>query len=307
VKIQWLLSLSMLCAFVLTAASRVEAGGYADAVLGSGPVAYYRMTTDPAAVGDALVNDVSPGTLDGIWGFNDLSPATLPISGNAGPSALDGFAGLDSGNLAAAFGGSGDPDGFADQMDLGSPGELDNDIATVSFFMKASSNGNDSRIFTTAQSATDTFRVVYGPAAGDASQLVIITDAGWGGEETVGATVNDNQWHNVVVVRNGATPGDGKIYVDGVDTAMQAVNDGYGHSNETARIGARHGTSNPGWGGFEGELDEFVYWDRALSSGEVAGLYAAATVPEPSSVVLAMLGLISLAGIRRFRSRNAAR
>ena len=119
--------------------------------------------------------------------------------------------------------------------------------------------------------------------------------------------VSDDQWHHIVVVRNGDTSLNGNVYVDGVDVLLadnQA--DGWGHSDETARIGARHGTSNPGWGGFEGELDEFVYWDRALSSGEVAGLYAAATVPEPSSVVLAILGLISLASIRRFRSRNAS-
>ena len=49
-----------------------------------------------------------------------------------------------------------------------------------------------------------------------------------------------------------------------------------------------------------GSVDELAIWNRALSSGEIQSLYAAA-VPEPSTVILVIGGLFSLVVIRRWR------
>jgi hypothetical protein len=52
--------------------------------------------------------------------------------------------------------------------------------------------------------------------------------------------------------------------------------DSYGASDVTARIASRHGWSNYGWGSYTGSLDEFAYWNRALSATEVQAICDAA-------------------------------
>ena len=71
---------------------------------------------------------------------------------------------------------------------------------------------------------------------------------------------------------------DAQIYVDGVDVSdtATATGDSYGASDVTARIASRHGWNNRGWGSYAGNLDEFAYWNRALSAAEVATIWNAA-------------------------------
>jgi hypothetical protein len=82
----------------------------------------------------------------------------------------------------------------------------------------------------------------------------------------------------LVVVRNGDDARNVQFYYDGTDISadMVDVGDSYGTTNDTARIGARRGTDNVGNGAYLGNLDEFAYWNRALSAAEVASLYSAA-------------------------------
>jgi hypothetical protein len=49
--------------------------------------------------------------------------------------------------------------------------------------------------------------------------------------------------------------------------------------------------------GLTGSIDELVIYNRALSAGDVAAHYA--SVPEPSTVMLSLLGLLGLLGHRR--------
>jgi hypothetical protein len=51
--------------------------------------------------------------------------------------------------------------------------------------------------------------------------------------------------------------------------------------------------------GLTGAIDELVIYDRALSAGDLAAHYA--SVPEPSAIALALLGLLGLFGYRRRR------
>jgi len=70
----------------------------------------------------------------------------------------------------------------------------------------------------------------------------------------------------------------GKIYVDGVDfsATLTFPEDSYGTNDVTARIASRHGWTNVGWGSYAGNLDEFAYWNRALSATEVQTIWDAA-------------------------------
>jgi hypothetical protein len=285
-SVRWLVVPGLMVA----AGAAAEAGTYSDAVLGtSGLVAYYKMDEDNATeVGDPLINAASPGTLDGLWGYESGDPDTMPAAGVTGPSASTGFAGLDEGNFAAYFGGnSADDDGdgdptnnISDQMDLGTLPELDNEFATVAFFMQPDGDGNDERVFTTAQNAANTFSVIYGPV--DAyPELAVVTSSASGSTanlRTEGLVVGDDAWHHVVVVRNGDNAQDAQIYVDGLDVSatLTGTGDSYGDSDVTARIASRHGWTNVGWGSYTGNLDEFTYWNRALSAAEVQTIWDAA-------------------------------
>ena len=269
-----------------------HAASYTEQVLATpGLVAYYRMNEDPAEIGDSLINAASPGTLDGMWGYLDNNPDTLPLSGEPGPSPADGFGGFEADNNAAYFGGSGaddDEDGdptnnMADQMDLGAPEELDNENATIALFMRTAVDGNDSRIFTTEPNAVYPFRLVYGTAAPtcDATAMVVVTGSGDGpgfNQQTSGVFFGDDQWHHLVVVRQGDDAFNAKLYLDGTDISEDFVDpcDSHWATGSTARIGARHGEDNFGWGGYQGLLDEFAYWNRALTAEEVLALYEAA-------------------------------
>jgi hypothetical protein len=95
------------------------------------------------------------------------------------------------------------------------------------------------------------------------------------------ATVNDGNWHHVVVSRNQPT-GEKFIYIDGVlDTsdvdATNLLND-----PQLLTIGCKADASNPdptspdytGSNGYDGLVDDIQIYNRVLSSNEVAFLYS---------------------------------
>jgi hypothetical protein len=95
---------------------------------------------------------------------------------------------------------------------------------------------------------------------------------------TSGAVFGDDIWHHLVVVRNGDDASQAKFYLDGEEISDGFVDpiDTFGASDDSARIGARHGVDNVGWGAYTGLMDEFAYWNRALTPDEAMALYAAA-------------------------------
>ncbi len=113
------------------------------------------------------------------------------------------------------------------------------------------------------------------------SELAVVTSSASGSTanlRTEGLVVGDDAWHHVVVVRNGDNAEDAQIYVDGFDVSatLTGTGDSYGDSDVTARIASRHGWTNVGWGSYTGSLDEFAYWNRALSATDVQAIWNAA-------------------------------
>jgi hypothetical protein len=113
---------------------------------------------------------------------------------------------------------------------------------------------------------------------------------------TSSGSVDDQGWHHVAVTYTGSG-GTATLYIDGVPDV----------SDSTTVVGSVDGSS--GWlvggGGpwgdqVAGSLDDVRSYTRALSADDIAELM----IPEPSSVVLAALGLLSVAFVTWRRRRR---
>lgn len=123
------------------------------------------------------------------------------------------------------------------------------------------------------------------------------------GGRIVGTTdIADGEWHHIAVTfEDDGTPmlGDSKLYVDGEldvisglgDIGINTVIDA--QDSKTISLGRRLQGETPRY--FDGNLADVRIYDNALSAEEIAML----AIPEPSTGLLAMLGLLALAARRR--------
>jgi len=114
----------------------------------------------------------------------------------------------------------------------------------------------------------------------------------------VGSTLlSEDTWYHMVFVRSGS---DVEVYLNGeLEISMTNV-PWSGVDGEMLTFGGRTNYEATDWLSLDGYIDEAAVWGRALSPGEVRALYQYA-IPEPSSSLLVVLGLIGLAaaGYRR--------
>jgi hypothetical protein len=292
-------------ALVLAVSAVAQAGTqYRDAVMALNPTSYFRMEEAAPAYLDTLVdttgNDVGVAT----WGISTLA-TSMPLGGVGvwGPDGLtqaqngtDYYYGLEWDNQAQY-----QRVNTGNQDDLGVPGsqEYNQDNMTYSFFFKTGDDyGNDERVLVNVPGEDNDFKVILK----DDNLVVTTSTDGWStAYEGMSQTydVTDQQWHHVVVVRNGDWCFDCDVYLDGVDLDWQntcvTTNDSHGTSGgTTARIGARHAEYYAGWGSYDGYVDEVAIFSRALTSAEALGLYDAAVIPEPATMSLLALGGIAV-------------
>jgi hypothetical protein len=96
------------------------------------------------------------------------------------------------------------------------------------------------------------------------------------------SSITLNQWQHVVVTWNGGTDASDSIhmYVNGNEVSYQSEQDGEGtvpSEGVTQRIGAKNTGANSR--AFDGFIDEFRFYNRALTPSEVEGLYRWAPGP----------------------------
>jgi hypothetical protein len=119
----------------------------------------------------------------------------------------------------------------------------------------------------------------------------VLTFHGDGSEYDFGlsqlSNTNLNQWINVVVTYDGTS---GFGYINGVEVASKSMELNTSQSNIV--IGSRqlpNAESTPEDGFFQGSISDVAIYDRSLSAAEVADLYQAQLVPEPSTYALLLL------------------
>jgi len=125
-------------------------------------------------------------------------------------------------------------------------------------------------------------------------------DANGGGGRSINGTpvLNDGQWHHLVATRQSGNSTNGlQLYVDGRLEIAGGAGTAILDDNSKIAIGGNTGDARY----YTGWIDEVAIYNHVLSPGQVADHYRAA-VPEPSSLLLALLALVM---VRRRGTKRA--
>ena len=142
---------------------------------------------------------------------------------------------------------------------------LNNSTFSISIWLKTSATGGTKTIIDGRDAADDGF-LLWQTGSDDVRLRYNATEV-----NSSGNTINDGNWHNVVVTA--LTGSVSKIYIDGVDVSTGGDISGEGSISVTTagRIGARAFTSATNF--WNGDIGVNKYWNRALSQAEVTNLY----------------------------------
>ncbi|HUS40686.1 MAG TPA: LamG domain-containing protein [Pirellulales bacterium] len=116
-------------------------------------------------------------------------------------------------------------------------------------------------------------------------------------------------WRHIAVTFDEGAGTEVFLYVDGVERGSGDLTNTSSNDYNTSYIGAirEGGTVSRS---FEGNIDDLGIWDRVLTPAEVTGLFdgslSLAAVPEPSTFVLGVCGLLGLLASGRRRNRRRA-
>jgi hypothetical protein len=96
-----------------------------------------------------------------------------------------------------------------------------------------------------------------------------------GGQQVTSSNsvVTVNNWNNIVITFNGTTL---NLYLNGLPSLqMSPVTTNFSNQFDLLIGGRRNGTNMTPMGGFKGKIDDFGWWNRALSQQEITNLYNA--------------------------------
>ena len=218
-------------------------------------------------------NAVSGSLTNGLVGY-------WPFCGNANDDSGHGNNGIVNGatlttdrfgnaNSAYSF------DGIGNYIQTNCQGVLGNDYRTISFWAKTNSS-LEMAAFSYGASTTKGNRFdgyfnfnLVGCTANIAGGAV---------NYSTPSPVNDNNWHNYIYVVNqlNSQVNNIKIYQDGILlTNVLNTYDPNTNINTLSEIGLRFGkTTYPGIpSNFNGQLDDFGFWNRVLNQQEITQLY----------------------------------
>jgi hypothetical protein len=214
----------------------------------------------------------SQASLKGHWKLDEGAGTTAFDSSGLGN---DGAFGGDPQWTAGKIGGALDFDGD-DYVDLGNPSQLDFGTASwsVSAWIKMPATTDNRNIVSKGGDNTGGIRYMLGVSETDDHKACLTLDDNVTKvQSTSSATVDDNQWHQIVGIRDGSSL---RLYVDGVLDGTNTLPDGYDLSG-TSQANAYIGT---GWR-FDtsvlhkfliGVIDDVRVYDYALSDAEIAWL-----------------------------------
>ncbi len=266
------------------------------------------------------------GILDGLvthYEFNDAT-TEADLGDNSATAATDALGG--AGTMTQT---TGPGIGIPNAADFGSNGRhivvgggpvVGNGDATVSAWFKTTATG-----FMDAIAGKDSWSANYdmmfyefgggSPADAPGAWLFDNYTGGAGVNAWHSAALNDGNWHHMAYVWIGGATDEVSVYVDGTLSAQAANADALGDLNTLVwAVGARRDGDGNGGLAYDGEMADVRIYGRALTDGdvgvgvvaggEIADLYALSEVPEPSTFVLGMMGLLGLSMFTRRRRKK---
>jgi hypothetical protein len=261
-------------AVILFSATGASFADYPQAVLNSGPVAYWRFES---------VNDTSL-----VNGFTSSYQGDATVTGAAGGVPLAGV----PTNRALSLDGAGD---FV-STSLDAEFTFADTYTFIGWIKLSALPSTQSRLMVIADKSTVANDLGLQFLTDDS--LHFYTDAGTSTMFTPAPGTLLGNWHLL-----GATYDDvnnfRRLYWDGQLVADDLLAPDHGATTIEFRIG--DSLTFPGRF-FQGLIDEVAVYDRALSSAEMANLYLMASIPEPSTALLVSAGVcVAELGIRRRR------
>ncbi|NWK57583.1 PEP-CTERM sorting domain-containing protein [Verrucomicrobiaceae bacterium N1E253] len=261
----------LLCFLTIALPPVAQAASYASVISGQNPMEYYRLDTLIGEKGDSL----TPNGVD----YNQSSPAPVLNSTT--------FAGFDAGNTWANFGGQ--PADTLTDVVTG----WNSDSGSVSYWIRVSSSlGTATGMMGRTTGGSGSFT-----GSGDGMIGTFLRGNGSFGikidnqqVEAATGSFSADAWHHLAVTWNrntGSSDGVVELYVDGVDVGGTSSGS---WDSITIDDAARFGKELSGTRYLIGSADEIAIWNRTLSPSEIAAQYAAATIPEPTTVSLLALG-----------------
>jgi hypothetical protein len=173
-------------------------------------------------------------------------------------------------------------DGVNDYIELpNNPTLKPNFPITISFRAKVNSLSQVANKFIATDQNVDSYCGIWITTSGDGMGKI---SANYGGNtggcnpydrrtKVSDSTIQVGIWHQIVCVFRGVNDMD--IYIDCVNAGGSYSGTGspnIAYSNNAGRIGCEPNTSQVGMKYFDGSMDEFAYWNRALSATDVMRL-----------------------------------
>ena len=177
----------------------------------------------------------------------------------------------DTGGTSGKFGSAAHFNGSSSKIDLPNFMPSGNASRSVSMWIKTTQT-TAATLFQYGSGATSqlfNFRINDGGAGGGANTIGIGFFANDFNRPATG--LMDGNWHHVAATYDGTNA---KIYIDGVQTGADFATGGVNTTASTALIG-----SNGGSFILNGQIDQVRLYSSALSSTDVANLYAESNVP----------------------------
>jgi hypothetical protein len=150
---------------------------------------------------------------------------------------------------------------------------------TITFWMKSSQvtqTPNPYAIVFDRRSAGGD--VLFQTPGGNLANQAQQASGGGANSQTTGANVTDGKWHHIACVYDQAPAGSAALYVDGVVDASGPNTLSWSWvADLVLQIGK---SNNSWWAAFTGFLDDFRFYDRMLTSSEVAEVAGLGSQPQ---------------------------
>lgn len=243
-------------------------------------VLVYAYTVKAQAVSEGLVAR---------WTFDDISGDTVPDSaGDADGTIIDGPLGTAPGaiGMALEFNGEGYVSTDSEVAELGAAD------FSFSFWIKTPFANLPIMIKDDGDEAWEFHeKLLYVAQSPDSEGTLTgpVEYVGWGVDWIRGSIeVHDDEWHHVAVTWDGS---EGFVYTDGEEGTFEVgFNGGADNPDETVKLGIWAGAHTAER--FEGLLDDFRIYERALSAGEIAEIMDDTTAVSPVSKLATTWGMI---------------